>query len=294
MCWERVVTPEQRREAVTYVCQSSALPLHRVCRYLRVQRSLCRYQSRRADDAPLREQLREMAAARPRWGTPRLSWLLRREGQRVNHKRVERVYREEGLSVRSCRRKRIAVTSRSVRIQPAKANERWSMDFMRDTLANGRVFRIFTLVDDFTREPPHRNRFSLAAERVIAALECAAAVRGFPRAITVDNGSEFTSRALDEWAHRRRVKLQFIRPGRPVENAYIESFNGRLRDECLNQHWFPTIADARRLIQEWRTEYNTARPHGGLRGLTPAEFVEKNRTEDSTTTSNPIVRLNCG
>jgi putative transposase len=284
-----VVTPEQRREAVTYVCQSAALPLHRVCRYLRVQRSLCRYRPRRADDTELRKQLRELAAARPRWGTPRLTWLLRREGQRVNHKRVERVYREEGLNVRSRRRKRIAVTARTVRVQPQQANERWSMDFMRDTLANGRVFRVFTLVDDFTRESPHIEvDFSLPAERVIGALECAAAARGLPQAIVVDNGSEFTSRALDEWALRRDVRLQFIRPGRPVENAYIESFNGRLRDECLNQHWFLNIADARRLIQEWRTEYNTARPHSGLRGLTPAEFVEKNRTEDPATTSKRL------
>jgi len=283
------VTPEQRREAVTYVRQSAALSLSRACRYLRVQRSLCRYRSRRSEDEPLRQTLKEMAAARPRWGTPRLTWLLKREGHRVNHKRVERIYREEGLKVRSRRRKRVALTARPVRIQPTAANERWSMDFMRDTLANGRVFRVFTLVDDFTREAPHIEvDFSLPAERVIAALECAAAVRGLPQTIVVDNGSEFTSRAMDEWAHRHKVRLHFIRPGHPVENAYIESFNGRLRDECLNQHWFLSLAEAQRLIQEWRNEYNTGRPHSGLRGLTPAEFVEKNQKEELATTSNRL------
>lgn len=163
------------------------------------------------------------------------------------------------------------------------------MDFMRDTLSSGRVFRVFTLVDDYTREAPHIEvDFSLPAERVILALERAAAVRSLPRTIVVDNGSEFTSRALDEWAHQRNVNLQFIRPGKPVENAYIESFNGRLRDECLNQHWFLSLADANRIIQEWRTDYNTERPHSGLRGLTPAEFVEENKKRKDT---SPCDRL---
>jgi putative transposase len=285
-----VVTPSQRREAVTYAISiRRTLPLDRACRYLSVQPSLCRYRARRAPDTALRQRLRELAAARPRWGTPRLTWLLRREGQVINHKRVERVYREEGLSVRRRRRKRIAVTARTVTKPPQRPNQRWSMDFMRDTLANGRAFRVFTLVDDFTREAPHLEvDFSLPAERVIDALERVAGERGLPQTIVVDNGSEFTSRALDEWAHRRKVQLQFIRPGKPVENAYIESFNGRLRDECLNQHWFLTLADARRIVQEWRADYNSNRPHSGLRGLTPAEFAEKNRSGNETTTCDRL------
>jgi putative transposase len=286
-----VVTPKQRREAVTHALSNRrTLPLDRACRYRSVHASLCRYELRRASDQPLRERLHELAAARPRWGTPRLTWLLRREGTQVNHKRVERIYREEGLTVRCRHRKRIALSARVPAMQPQQANERWSMDFMRDTLANGRAFRVFPLVDDFTREAPHLEvDFSQPAERVVAVLEQIAGLRGLPREIVVDNGSEFTSRALDEWAHRNHVQLQFIRPGKPVENAYIESFNGRLRDECLNQHWFRTLQDAKRIIQEWRLDYNVNRPHSGLGKLTPTEFVEKNRRETETTTSNRLL-----
>jgi putative transposase len=268
-----VVTPEQRRAVVTYAIESAAIPERTACRYLAVHRSLIRYQSRRAPDTELRERLRSMASDRPRWGSPRLTWLLRREGMRINHKKVERLYREEGLAVRQRSRKRVA-RPRVELPAPRAANERWSMDFMRDTLASGRVFRTFNLVDDFTREClVIEVDTSLGGERVVSVLERLCVMRGLPKTIVLDNGPEFTGRALDAWAHRREVRLQFIRPGKPVENAFIESFNGRFRDECLNQHWFLSLSDARRTIERWRQSYNEARPHSSLGGLTPAEFV---------------------
>lgn len=287
------MTPGQRRAAVTHVQESAAVdqPIseRQACRYLGIHRALCRYRSRRADDAELRTKLRELAAAHPRWGIPRLTWLLRREGLGINHKRVERLYREEGLAVRRRRRGRKRVAEPRVpRPEPSAPAERWSMDFMRDTLADGRVFRLLTVVDDFTREcPVIEVDTSLPAERVVAVLERLANSRPLPRAIVMDNGAEFTGHVLDAWAHERGVALQFIRPGKPVENAYIESFNGRLRDECLELHWFLSLPDARCTIEQWRVSYNSARPHSGLAGRTPDEFIEELQSE----TASPTIRL---
>jgi len=166
---------------------------------------------------------------------------------------------------------------------PRRADEQWSMDFMRDQLAGGRVFRLLTVVDHFTRESPVIEvDLSLPGARVAQVLDRVGGRRGLPRSIRVDNGPEFTGRALDEWAHRRGVKLEFIRPGKPVENAFIESFNGRIRQECLNQHWFLDLDDARRTIEAWRISYNTNRPHSGIGGRTPAEFAKMNQREKQT------------
>lgn len=276
-----MVTPEQRRTVVSCVRETAPLPERQVCRYLGIHRALCRYQRRRpAQDHELRAHLRELASVHPRWGCPRLYWLVRREGRPDNYKRVERLYRLEGLAVRRRPRKRVA-TPRVPLPTPGRANERWSMDFMRDTLADGRTFRIFTLVDDFTREAPALEAdLSLSAERVVQILERLVAERGCPRAIVCDNGPEFQSRTLDAWAHRRGVALQFIRPGKPVENAYIESFNGRFRDECLNHYWFLSLADARAQIEAWRLGYHSARPHSGLAGRTPAEFLAELQNDE--------------
>jgi putative transposase len=270
-----VVTAQQRRGAVAYVREAAAVSERRACRWLGVHRTPVRYRSRRPDDAELRERLRTLAGEHPRWGAPRLVWLLRREGRADNHKRVERLYRAEGLAVRKRARKRVA-RPRVPRPPPGGPNVRWSMDFVRDTTAGGRVFRALTIVDDFTREAlAIEVDTSLGGARVVAALERLALTRGRPEAISVDDGPEFAGRALDEWAHRHGVALQFIRPGKPVENAYIESFNGRLRDECLNAHWFLSVADARRQIEAWRAAYNAARPHSGLAGRTPEEFARE-------------------
>lgn len=276
-----MVTVEQRRTIVTEM-QPTAGSERRVCRWLGWHRSGIRYAPLRPDDQALRQRLRELAIEHPRWGSPMLIWRLRQEGVRDNHKRIRRLYRLEGLAVRRQRRKRVA-RPRVMLPAPTGPNERWSMDFMRDTLSDGRGFRLFTLVDDCTRECPVITvDLSLGADRVVQVLEGLAVTRGLPRTLVMDNGPEFQSRALDAWAFRRSVQLQFIRPGKPVENAFIESFNGRLRDECLNQHWFLSLIDAQRQIESWRVSYNTARPHRGLGRIPPAQFAARFEQQQPT------------
>ena len=280
-----MVTTEARRTVVTYVERSADISERRACRYTGVHRALCRYAARRPDDCALRERIKTLAAERPRWGVPRLVWRLHRDGWPDNHKRIERIYREEGLAVRRRSKKRVA-RPRVIKPTVTSPNERWSMDFVRDTLADGRVFRAFTLVDDCTREcPVIEVDTSLSGERVVRVMDRVAITRGLPPSIVCDNGPEFVSRALDEWAHRRGVALLFIRPGHPVENCYVESFNGKLRDECLNQHWFLSLADARLKIEAWREEYNTARPHRGLAQSTPLEFAGRIQRELASTST---------
>jgi len=231
------------------------------------------------DDAALRRRLRELATANPGWGAPLLISRLRQEGVTDNHKRIRRLYRLEGLIMRRQRRKRVAVP-RTPLPPTAAPNELWAMDFVRDTLASGRVFRALTLVDTCTRECLRIEvDVSLSGERVVRVLEQLRVTRGLPARISCDNGPEFRSRALDAWAYQHHVLLHFIQPGKPVQNAYIESFNGRLRQECLNQHWFLSLSDARRTIEQWRIAYNTARPHRGLAGRTPLEAAESFQTE---------------
>ena len=268
-----MVTAEQRRTAVTHAMEAAGISERRACRFTGFARSSQRYQARRPRRDELRARLQTLALLRPRWGYRRLYVLLRREGCRVNRKLVHRLYREEGLAVRRRKRKRVAVP-RAPLAPPERANERWSVDFVSDALADGRKFRALTIVDDFTRESPAIEvDFSLPGARVIRTFERLAAVRGLPRSIVLDNGPEFAGLALDVWAHQRGVTLAFIQPGKPVQNAYIESFNGRFRDECLNESWFLSLADAREIIEAWRRDYNEARPHSGLAGQTPAELA---------------------
>jgi putative transposase len=269
-----VVTPAQRRAVVTEACSSRALPVARACRYFGVHRTLLRYGPTRAPQAALCARLSELAKAKPRWGSPRLTWKLRREGWPVNHKRIERLVRAERLLVgQRARRKRASVTRVPAPV-PTRPDERWSMDFVRDTLADGRPYRIWTLVDDATREAPLLlvDR-SLPAGRVVEALDVLLLVRGRPATIVCDNGPEFVSLALDQWASAHGIRLDFIRPGHPVENCFIESFNGKLRDECLNLHHFASLAEAQAVIEVWRAEYHTDRPHRGLGQRTPAEYA---------------------
>jgi putative transposase len=278
-----VVTPTARREVVGVLRESFSMSERRACRTIGVSRSTLRYETEREDPAELRTRLRELAQARPRFGYRRLHVLLRREGRRVNHKRIYRLYRQEGLSVRRRKRKRVAGGRGPILLPPTKINQRWSMDFMGDTLATGRTFRLLNIVDDFSREcVVIDSATSIPGARVVRVLDELAEVRGLPEIIVIDNGPEFTSRALDEWAYRRRVRLLFITPGRPIENAYIESFNGKFRDECLNEHWFLSLDEVRATIEQWRIDYNRDRPHSSLGHLTPEEFAAKNRTEPST------------
>lgn len=269
-----MVTPVQRRAVVTDAQTGRGLPLARACRYLGVHRALVRYAIRRVPPPALCARLRELAVAKPRWGSPRLTWRLRREGWGVNHKRIERLVRVERLLVgQRARRKRVAAARVPAPV-PTRPDERWSMDFLRDTLADGRPYRIWALVDDATREAPLVlvDR-SLPASRVVEALDTLLLVRRRPHAIVCDNGPEFVSLALDQWASAHGIRLDFIRPGRPVENCFIESFNGKLRDECLNQHHFASLVEAQQRIEAWRQEYHTERPHRGLGQRTPAEYA---------------------
>jgi putative transposase len=218
-------------------------------------------------------RLRELAAVRVSYGYRRLYVLLRREGWRVNHKLVYRIYKEEGLEVRTKKRRKRVSALRVVLPAATGPNERWSMDFVSDSLHDGRRFRVLTLVDHFSRvSPAIEVGSSITGKRVVEVLERLANEYGLPRVITTDNGTEFTSRAVDEWAHRNNVKLDFIRPGKPIENAYIESFNGRLRQECLNQIWFSSLEDAKIKIEAWRIDYNENRPHTSLGNQTPVQF----------------------
>ena len=218
----------------------------------------------------------DLARERPRYGYRRLHVLLRREGYEINHKRVHRLYRHEGLMVRRRLRKRIAAGRRVPLPLPSRANERWSLDFVSDQLADGRAFRTLNIVDDFTREcRAIEVDTSLSGVRLVRVLDVLCAEHGRPHALLMDNGPELTSKALDAWAYGNGVELRFIQPGKPAQNAYVESFNGKFRDECLNEHWFLTLDEAREVIEEWRQDYNQFRPHSSLDDLTPEQFRDR-------------------
>jgi putative transposase len=234
-----------------------------------------RYVSVRDERAELRIRLRDLAASRVRYGYRRLHVLLKREGWQVNHKLIYRMYLEEGLQVRTKtpKRKR-SCQVRGDRPAAAKANENWSMDFMADQLFDGRRFRLLTLVDNFSRESlAIRVGQRLTGDDVVGVLEVVASQRGAPQSIRVDNGPEFVSKSLDWWAYFNSVKLDFSRPGKPTDNAFIESFNGKFRQECLNQHWFLNLEDAQEQVDSWREDYNQTRPHSSLGDRTPEEFA---------------------
>jgi putative transposase len=200
--------------------------------------------------------------------------MLKRENLVVNHKRTERIYREEGLALRRKKRRKGAAGARAVIPAAVRPNEHWSMDFVSDSIVTGRRFRALTIVDNYTREcPAIEVDTSLGGARVVNVLERLSETRGLPEVITIDNGPEFAGKALDEWAYRKSIKLNFITPGKPVENAYAESFNGRLRDECLNTNWFMNLKQARNIIEDWRRDYNEVRPHSSLKNMTPIEYA---------------------
>ncbi len=269
-----MVSPQAKRTAVTVLMTERDFGVTRACGLVGISRSLFRYQSRRPDSGPLRDRIEAIAATKRRYGYRRVYLRLRREGWEVNRKRVYRLYRKAGLAVRRRKRKRIGVFERKPLPKPTAANVSWSMDFVADGLIGGRRLRCLTIVDDCTREClAIEVDTSLPGLRVKTVLDRLADTRGLPQSITVDNGPEFDGKVLDQWAYRTGVQLSFIRPGKPNENAYIESFNGKFRDECLNEHWFISLAHARRIIEAWRIEYNTERPHSSLGNRTPQEFA---------------------
>ena len=222
-------------------------------------------------------RLRELSEKKKRYGSPRLHQFLLREGFKINHKRTERLYRKEGLSLRRKKKRRFYRSeTRAPLADPTKPNQYWSMDFVSDQFVHGGRFRGLTIVDIYSRESPVIEvARSMPAVRVVQVLERLKEDRGLPEAIVLDNGPEMISLALDQWVYENGVKLHFIDPGKPTQNAFIESFNGTFRDECLNMHWFYNLDDARRKIESWRKEYNEEHPHSSLDYLTPKEFAEK-------------------
>ncbi|MBX3317170.1 MAG: IS3 family transposase [Phycisphaeraceae bacterium] len=271
----KTLTPDRRRSMVRRARMAYRVSERRACRVLHQARATQRYESVADDQAVLRSRIREIAGVHVTWGYPRIWVKLRREGWRVNRKRVYRLYRQEGLCVgrHKPRRHRSAVT-RPARTTAMRVNESWSMDFMADQLFDGRKFRLLTLVDDFSRESPVIELDQrLTGERVAAILDRIGRERGLPEKIRVDNGSEFTGRVLDQWAYLNHVRLDFNRRGKPTDNGLIEAFNGRLRAECLNENWFMSLDDARSKVEAWRRHYNEERPHSALGNLAPREFA---------------------
>ncbi|MCE3239129.1 MAG: family transposase [Gammaproteobacteria bacterium] len=260
-----------KRELVEHLQQVFAVSLTRSCHAMGIKRSVYYYRSKRYDQASLRARIQEIAHARVRYGYMRIYILLRREGWQVNHKRIHRLYKLEGLNLRRKMRRHKSSTARAFRDLPTQINQVWSMDFVYDELFNGQRLRFLTVVDIFTREclkiaAGHR----LTAEDVVEAMNQITENRSYPQQIFVDNGSEFASRLLDHWAYQHQVTLAFSRPGKPTDNAFIESFNGSFRDECLNVHWFLSLEDAKIKVENWREDYNLNRPHSGLNYLPPA------------------------
>ena len=266
-----------KRLVVGFIRRQFGVTQRRACSVLGFWRSTQRHQRNspgEEEDRTLTIRLRELAEQRPRFGYRRLHVLLKREGQRINHKRVYRLYRAEGLAVRRKARKKLAARERVQKPAVSAADQRWSMDFMSDQLASGQRFRVLNVVDDFTREclVMHVGT-SITGADVARLLTKVLAERAQPATIVTDNGPEFISKALDQWAHERGIVQHFNRPGKPVENAYIESFNGRVRDECLNLHWFQTLPQARLTVAAWHRDYNEVRPHSSLNDQSPNEFA---------------------
>jgi putative transposase len=282
-----VVGPQAKRIAVAHLMLAHDMGITRACGLIGISRSLYRYQSKRPNDDELLTQLTALAQQKRRYGYRRLHVLLRREGWAINWKLTYRVYHAAGLMVRRRKRKRIAGIERSIKVAATAPNQSWSMDFVSDGLIDGRRLRCLNIVDDFTKQClAIEVDVSLPGQRVVAVLERLAESRGLPKSVTVDNGPEFAGKTLDEWAYRMQLQLKFIAPGKPQENAYIESFNGKFRDECLNEHWFLSIRHARQEIEAWRQEYNEQRPHSSLKYQTPNRFAEVFLTADSKLTSD--------
>ena len=268
-----MVTAVQRRQAVEYL-KSRRVSERRACRLTGFSRSAAWRPLIEPDDTALRSRLKALAEQYPRYGYPTLHDMLRAEGLVINRKRTYRIYREEGLQVRTKRRKKLN-RPRVPMIVPDRVNVRWSMDFVSDQLANGRRFRVLNIVDDFSRESVLQVAdFSLSGERVARELRQLAAHRDLPRSIVCDNGPEFTSKAMFFWSEETHVKLHFIQPGKPTQNAFVESFNGKFREYCLNLHWFASLSDAQSIIKDWRHHYNHVRPHRSLGKRPPALFAK--------------------
>ena len=270
-----------------YVLREHGYSERRACRVIQFNRGSARRPPSKDRDLLLRTRLRELAEERRRFGSPRLHALLRREGLVQNHKRTERIYREEGLSLRTRKRTKRPSHTRVEQVGPTGPDEQWAMDFVSDALMNGRRIRILTIADLWDRSSPALEvDMSLPGLRVVRVLERLRLQGRKPQRIKVDNGPKFSGKALDAWASEHNVEIEFTRPGRPTDNGHIESFNGKFRDECLNQYVFSSVHDARQTVEAWRQDYNQRRPHSSLGWLTPEEFCRQNRTHNPTGTTN--------
>ena len=270
-----MVTAPARRELVRWM-RTRGLTERRSLTIVGMSASSLRYEPRPDRNAGLRARIIALAQRHRRYGVGMIHLKLQQDGEAVNYKRVERLYRLENLHIRRRRRKKIPVADRQPLVRPGRANEVWSMDFVFDRVASGRTIKCLVIVDDATHEavavvPEH----TIGGDHLTRILDGICAQRGAPVVIRTDNGPEFTGRAMLTWAHRRGIALRLIEPGKPNQNAYVESFNGRLRDECLNEHWFMSIAHARNVIEEWRREYNTERSKKSLGGLTPDQYAKQ-------------------
>lgn len=269
--------------AVQVMKERTQISERRACQLVGLSRTVLHYESKQQpENEQLKTRLVELAGQRRRFGYRRLHALLHREGARANHKRIYRLYGEAGLSVKQRRKRAGVAIEREPLGLPTGPNQVWSMDFVSDALADGRRIKVLTIVDDFTRESIDLVAdFGISGLYVTRVLEQAVRFRGRPGAIRTDQGPEFTGKALDQWASQNGVSLKLIQAGKPTQNAYIESFNGRFRDECLNDHWFTSLAHARQLIADWRRDYNENRPHSRLNYQTPAEFAARHRRKTS-------------
>ena len=271
-----MVTPAARREAVAHLQVAYEVSERRACMALGADRTSVRYRSHRPEDAATRVRLRELAFIRRRFGYRRLHILLKREGIVMNHKKLRRLYREERLQVRRRGGRKRALGTRAPMALPQGPNQRWSLDFLSDAMIDGRRFRVLAIVDDFTREClvliPDT---SLPGLRVARELDVVIGIRGRPAMIVSDNGTEFTSMTMLRWSQERQVEWHYIAPGKPQQNAFIESFNGRLRDELLNETLFSSLAHAREVLSCWKDDYNNVRPHSGLGNLTPVAYANR-------------------
>ena len=266
--------PVRKRELANFLIQAYRVSIRRATAVLQLRQATYFYKPTPRDDRAERQRIREIAETRVRYGAERIHVLLRREGWLINHKKTYRIYCEEGLNLRRKRpRRRVAAAHRMERPLVSTVNTCWSMDFVADQLFNGQKIRALTVVDNFSRESLAITvDYALKAADVVATMAKLKALRGIPKRIQVDNGSEFISHALDHWAYEHGVTFDFSRPGKPTDNPFIESFNGSFRDECLNVHWFLSLKDAQEKIEVWRRDYNEYRPHSSLGDLTPCEY----------------------
>lgn len=265
-----------KREAVAHITKVYDVSERRACAVLQADRSMVRYQSKRGDDIALRDAIKRISAERKRFGYRRIHVMIEREGFHVNHKKLRRIYREEGLQVRKRSGRKRALGTRRPMIVPEAVNQRWSLDFVSDAFTDGRRLRIFAVVDDYSRECLGLIAdTSISGQRVARELDAVIAQRGKPEMIVSDNGTEFTSQAILRWSQNAGIEWHYIAPGKPMQNAFIESFNGRLRDECLNENLFSSLDEAREVLRNWKEDYNQIRPHSALGNIAPAEFAKK-------------------